>query len=214
MKLFRLLVIPLLLLALTACQSAFLTNLAAGHGDRLFWDDFNDTSGGWPIYVSEYGEYVYAAGAYRLTVNTPFYDIWALSGHAYQDVQVEVDAARLAGPPINMYGLICRAVEETKFYFFVISSDGYYTIGKMTGSQASLLGQEMMAYNSGIAGGEGINHLRFDCINTTLTGYINGQMVALTDDSDYRQGDAGVIAGSFDEAGVQVYFDDFVVLKP
>jgi hypothetical protein len=214
MKIIRPLIFGFILLFLSACQSPLLTDLATSHGGRLFWDDFTDTSGSWPVYSSSEGEYAYANGAYHITVNTAFYQLWALSGQAYKDVQVEADATRLAGPDINLYGLICRATSEVNYYFFVISSDGYYAVGKSNNDEVALLGQEMMAYNAGIAGGGGVNHLRFDCIGNTLTGYINGQMVALTQDSEFRNGDAGLIVGSFDVGGVEISFDNFVVYKP
>lgn len=203
-----------LLLTLSACQSSFLTDLATASGERLFWDDFTDPFGGWPVYASSDGAYAYSDGAYTISVTRASFQMWALSGHAYRDVQIETDAARLAGPQANLYGLVCRCTDEVNFYFFVISSDGYYAIGKVSGGEVSLLGQEMMAYNAVIAHGENINRLRFDCIGATLTGYINGQMVALTEDTSFPRGDAGLIAGSLDEGGVDVSFDNFVVYKP
>jgi hypothetical protein len=203
-----------LLFILSSCQSSLLTDLAAAPGERLYWDDFTDTSGGWPVYTSSESAFAYGDGAYRISVTSPAFQTWALSGHAYRDVQVEADATRLAGPQANLYGLVCRSLEEANFYFFIISSDGYYAIGKVSNGEASLLGQEMMAYSAAIALGEAVNHLRFDCIGSTLTGYINGQMVAVTDDSAFRSGDAGLIAGTFDEGGVEISFDNFVVYKP
>ena len=203
-----------LLLSLSACQSAFLTDLVTASGERLFWDDFSDNSGSWPEAVLPEGAYAYSDGSYRLSITTASFQMWALSGQAYRDVQVEVDATRLAGPLANMYGLVCRSVDEVSFYFFIVSSDGYYAIGKASNEGASLLGQEMMAYSAAIASWEAVNHLRFDCTGSTLTGYINNQMVAITEDSTFRSGDAGVIAGSFDEGGVEVSFDNFEVYKP
>lgn len=204
----------LLLLFVSACQSALLTDLAAAPGDRLYWDDFSDTSGSWPEYSQAEGTTGYADGAYRMEVVSPGYQMWAVSGQAYRDVQVEVDAIWLAGPLANLYGLVCRYQDEGNFYFFIISSDGYYAIGETRGGRASLLGQEMMAYNAAILQGEASNHLRFDCIGSTLTGFINGQMVAITEGPAFRDGDAGLMAGSFDEGGVEVRFDNFVVYKP
>lgn len=214
MKIFRLLFIFLVSLVPMACQSSLLTDLAVPSGERLYWDDFSDVSGGWPEYAQTEGSVGYAGGAYRISVTSPGYQMWAVSGQAYRDVQVEVDAARLAGPLANLYGLVCRYHGEENFYFFIISSDGYYTIGKMRGGQAVLLGQEMMAYSAAILQDGSPHRLRFDCIGSTLTGYINGQMVAMTSDSAFRDGDAGLIAGSFDEGGVEMSFDNFVVYKP
>lgn len=214
MKNIRPFVFCFLLLTLSACQSALLTDLVTSSGERLFWDDFSDNSGSWPEAVLPEGAYTYSDGAYHLSITAISFQMWALSGQAYRDVQVEVDATRLAGPLANMYGLVCRCVDEVNFYFFIVSSDGYYAIGKASDEGASLLGQEMMAYSAAIAPWEAVNHLRFDCTGSTLTGYINNQMVAITEDSSFLSGDAGVIAGSFDEGGVEVSFDNFEVYKP
>jgi hypothetical protein len=38
--------------------------------------------------------------------------------------------------------------------------------------------------------------------------------VATAQDTDLANGDVGVLAGAFDEAGVDVLFDHFVVIQP
>ncbi len=197
------------LLALAACQSALLTP----SGGVLFSDDFSET-GNWPVGGAPGGESAYDDGGYRLMVTDPHYQLWVFAGSSYQDMQVEVSAARLAGPLSNRFGLVCRAADETSFYFFIISSDGYYAIGKASDGEVTLLGQEMMGYAAAISQGEAVNRLRFDCIGTTLTGYVNGQMVAITADQDFARGQAGLLVGTFDAGGVVVHFDDFSVIKP
>jgi len=79
--------------------------------------------------------------------------VLAAPGHSFLDVQVEVDAARLAGPEQNLFGLVCRSSNISNFYFFAISSDGYYALGKIRNGKTSLLGQDMMAYNAAIIQG-------------------------------------------------------------
>jgi hypothetical protein len=95
----------------------------------------------------------------------------------------------------------------------VISSDGYYALGNVENGKTSLLGQEMMAQNYAIIQGDGPNHLRFNCAGETLTGYINGQMIATSKDTDFSTGEVGLIAGALDTAGVEVAFDNFMVYK-
>jgi hypothetical protein len=202
-----------LLLLLTACQTPLVSDLSKS-GDRLFWDDFSDPSGNWPQVSGTDGSLAYAQGAYRITIHLPNYELWAFSGHAYRDVHVDVDAVRLAGPLENLIGLTCRSRDANNYYFFIISSDGYYGIGKVRDGAASLLGQEMMAYSPAILQGDELNHLRFNCIGQALTGSVNDQAIASTQDSDFSSGDAGLLAGAFSEAGVDVFFDNFVVTKP
>jgi len=75
------------------------------------------------------------------------------------------------------------------------------------------LGQTEMQASDAIQVGT-MNHLRADCIGDKLTFYINFTEVASATDPDFSSGDAGLVAGSFTEPGVDVLFDNFVVLQP
>ncbi|MDP2994406.1 MAG: hypothetical protein Q8N46_04700 [Anaerolineales bacterium] len=203
-----------LVIFLTACQSSLIAELVTQSGQALYHDDFSNPANGWLQTVSTNGTLGYADGAYHMLVQSAGYDLRAVSGQTYGDVQIEADATRLAGPVSNRLGLICRFQDMDNYYFFIISSDGYYAIGKIKNGAASLLGQEMMAYSAAIVQGSAPNRLRFDCIGNTLTGTVNGQVIAITNDADFSGGDAGLITGAFDETGVEVSFDNFMVYKP
>jgi hypothetical protein len=110
-------------------------------------------------------------------------------------------------------GLICRLVDERNFYFFVITSDGYYGIGKTQNGQASLLGMEQLARHEAILI-DSVNRLSAACIAELLIFYVNGELVGSALDSDFPRGDVGLLAGSFEQGGVEVLFDNFVVYKP
>jgi hypothetical protein len=207
-----------LVIVLSACQSSLvpslISELVARPGDALFWDDFSGTSGNWPQLSSADGSLGAVLGAYRIQVLSTHYEVVAVPGHTFRDVQVEADAARQAGPVENLFGLVCRSNQAKEFYFFAISSDGYYALGKAINGQVTLLSQEMMAYNAKILQGDAPNHLRLDCIGDTLTGYVNGQAIASGIDADLASGEAGLVAGTFEIPGVDVAFDNFVIYKP
>jgi len=42
---------------------------------------------------------------------------------------------------------------------------------------------------------------------------VNDQMLAVAQDDELGPGDAGLIAGAFDEGGVDIAFDNFRVIK-
>ena len=203
-----------LLICLTACQTSLVTDLAARPGGRLYYDDFSDPASGWMRTSSPSGKLDYDNGTYQMMVISPYYDLWAVSGQVFRDVKVEVDVTRLAGPDGNRFGVICRYRSPQDFYFFIVASDGYYAIGKVRSGVRTLLDQNMMTYSAAVVTGNGPNHLRFDCTGQTLSGYVNGQAVAVTEDADFPNGDAGLITGAFDQPGVDVAFDNFVVYKP
>jgi pectate lyase len=214
MKPFSVCLIAFLVILLAGCQAPLIYNLAARPGDKLFWDDFSDGSGNWPQVSSPDGSLAIAGGSYRIQVLSGHYDILAAPGHTYRDVQVEADATRLTGPLQNIFGLACRAGKLKNYYFFIISSDGYYALGKIKNGKTSLIGQEMMAQDAVIIPGDGPNHLRFTCSGETLSGYVNGQLVASSTDTDFFSGDAGLVAGALDTGGVEIAFDNFVVSRP
>jgi hypothetical protein len=204
----------LLVLILTACQNTWIAELVTQPGEAIYRDNFSDLSSGWPQTETANGTLGYADGSYRILVESAGYDLRAVSGHAYHDVQIEVDATRLSGPLENRFGLICRFQDMDNYYFFIISSDGYYAIGKNNNGTVSLLGQEMMAFSASIRQADAPNHLRFDCIGDTLTGIVNDQPIARISDADFGGGDAGLIAGAFSESGVNISFEHFEVVKP
>jgi hypothetical protein len=204
----------ILLLILTGCGSAFVSEQDAQSGDVLYQDVFSKPSTDWLRTSTSVGAMDYYSDVYRILVNVPDYDLWSVAGASFTNVRIEVDAGRFGGPVENRFGLVCRYRDAQDFYFFVISSDGYYAIGKVSGGMRSLLGQSAMAYNAAIPTGPAPVHLRMDCLGSMLAGYVNGQMVAVEQDVDFSDGDVGLIAGAFDTSGVDVVFDNFVVIKP
>lgn len=203
----------LLLLLLTSCLPATSPILPATHpGDILYEEQFENNTTGWARIANDNGIMDYDGGGYRILVRQPKLNIWSTSEKNFGDVRVEADVIRLNGPDENRMGLICR-YQGGDYYFFIISNDGFYVIGKFIGGLTLLLGQSEMQTSDAIQKGS-MNHLRADCIGDTLTFYINFTQVASATDPDFATGDVGVVAGSFAESGVDVLFDNFVVIQP
>jgi len=183
-------------------------------GSVLFQDDFSDPSSGWDRVNVDDGVTDYADGAYRIYVNTSDSDVWANPGLKFDDVYVEVDATKIGGSDDNDYGVVCRYQDGDNFYFFVISSDGYYGVGKVLQGEQQLIGMDSMPPSEVIKKGNVTNHLRAGCVGSKLSLTINDQLLGEYDDTDFTAGDVGLVAGSFSEAGVDIHFDNFVVTKP
>ena len=196
--------------ALSSCTSSS-TN--APSGTVLFQDDFSSSAGGWDRYKSAEGTMDYDDGAYRILVNALQVNFWSTPHKDFSDARIEVDAGKIAGPDENRIGLICRYADN-QYYFFVISSDGYYGIGIFNNGQSALLGQTEMQSSDKIKTGAAINHLRADCNGDTLSLVVNGFLVAQVHDPNLKHGDVGLLAGTFSHPGVDVIFDNFVVMKP
>lgn len=182
-------------------------------GSVLFQDDFAQATTGWDRLLVTEGVMDYYSGGYRVLVNGLQTNFWTTPRQNFTDVRLEVDTGKLAGPDENRIGLLCR-YNGRDYYFFVISSDGYYGAGLFKGGQATLLGQTELLYSAQINTGVAVNHLRADCAGSTLTFYVNGFKVTEAQDASLTSGDIGLLAGTFNEPGVDVIFDNFVALQP
>lgn len=182
-------------------------------GSVLFQDDFAQATTGWDRFQVGEGIMDYDAGGYRILVNALQTNFWATPRKSFSDVRIEVDSGKLAGPDENRIGLICRYTDGD-YYFFIITSDGFYAIGLFKDGQASLLGQAEMTSSTNINKGLAVNHLRADCIGSTLSFYVNGFQIAQAQDETLASGEVGLLAGTFETSGVDIVFDNFVVLQP
>lgn len=205
------LLLPVLILA--ACLPFQAPAAPPASGETLYFDDFSAPASGWERFTSAEGTMDYDGGGFRFLVNALDTNFWSTPGRTFRDVRVEVDVAKIDGPDENRIGVLCRFLEGN-YYFFMVSSDGYYTIGKYLGGNVLQLGQSQMQYNPAIHTGLAVNHLRGDCIGETLTFYVNGAPVAQAVDADLAQGSVGLLAGTFGQPGVDVLFDNFFVLQP
>jgi len=181
----------------------------------LFSDDFSSSSSGWDQVSQDTKLTDYANGGYRMWLNEKSYDIWANPSKSFSGpVSVEVDATKTAGPENNDFGIICDYQDKDNFYYGLISSDGYAVIGKYLAGTSKFLSSDKMLSVNGINSGSATNHIRFDCINGNLTLYANGNTVASVSDNSFSSGDVGLQVGTFDEPGVDMMFDNFVVNQP
>jgi hypothetical protein len=224
MKNLKLILVFSILLISTACA---LSNGISGptveppvpaSGTVLFQDDFSNPLSGWDRGSTSDGVMDYDGGVFRILVNTPKALFWSAPGTQYTDSRTEVDTAKINGPDSNRAGLICRW-DGKQFYLFMISADGYFAVGRaqiVNGAMAevTLLGQDQMVFSSNINTGMAINHLRADCIGNTLTFYINGFPVSQVTDAAIPSGESGLMGGAFEEGGVDIIFDQFIVMQP
>ncbi|GAB4532548.1 MAG: hypothetical protein Fur0018_21240 [Anaerolineales bacterium] len=180
----------------------------------LFQDDFSSSSSGWDIVRVDDGITDYENNAYRIFVNLANNDVWANPGLSFTDVRIEVDATKIGGPDDNDFGVQCRYKDTDNFYFFIISSDGYYGIGKVFNGEQSLIGMESLATSDVIHQGQATNHIAAECKGDQLTLWVNGVELYSVQDSEFSSGDVGLMAGTFDTVGTDISFDNFVVKQP
>ena len=184
------------------------------YGDRVLEDNFVNNDLGWDAFNGQEGSTGLENEAFKIQVKSHFAEIWANpKSDMIIPANVIVEAQALnAGSKDNTYGLICRYVDAENFYFFVISSDGYYGIGKARNGQHNLINRTEMPPSEAFDG-DAMNNLRAECTGSRLAFYVNGTLLDVQNDSDLTQGSVGLIAGSYAEE-VTVYFDNFKVYQP
>jgi hypothetical protein len=215
----KILISAAILMSLTACNLMDRINLSAvsavDSGSVLFYDDFSSVEGGWSTLDSDGARIAYEQGGLRFQINSVNYDYWSMPDLHLVDSTVAVEATTLAGPEDNDFGVICRFQDASNYYALLISSDGYGGVVKVKDGLYTILNNpDGMEYGSMIRTGADTNLLRADCIADRLTLYVNHELFLDVRDSDFTFGEVGLIAGSFSQAGVDILFDDFFVIKP
>jgi len=180
----------------------------------LFEDDFSEKTSGWDHFASDVGWTDYQQQAYHIVVNEPITDLFANPYQSFKDVVIEVTAVKKDGSDSNSYGVMCRYQDEENFYAALISSDGYAGIFLRKDGRYTQLGQAEMQAVPAILGGKAANRIHFECIGDTLALAVNGSPVDAQQDGSFESGDVGLIAGTFEEGGVHIAFDDFKVWQP
>jgi hypothetical protein len=211
-----LVVISVLLVAGLACS---LSGAGGGTGtpapteNVLYQDDFSDTGSGWTRLADDAGLTDYESDAYRFRVDQPNKFLWEGAHQNFSvDVSVRVDATKTAGPEEGDIGVMCRYDADGKnFYFFTFSPHGYAAIGLWQGSDYTVLTE---SDNNSFGASDQVHTITADCVGSTLTLSVDGKQVHTTQDSTLTSGDAGLIVGTYDEAGVDVTFDNFKVTAP
>jgi len=183
-----------------------------GSGETAIRDDFSDTKSGWEHIQIDEGTAGYVEETYQITVNRPNTDIFTTYSRIFVNSEITVRAAKMGGSDNNNFGLICRFQDSENFYAGQISSDGTAGIFKIEDGEYQLLGHQSMVPVPAIMGGGGENEIWFECVETTLSLAVNGELVDSQRDAAFKSGEIGLIAGTIDgDIGV-FQFDDLAAL--
>lgn len=183
-------------------------------GSVLFSDDFSTNDNGWKTWNQDNAYVNIEGGGLYFQINEPEYDYWSKPGFKFENLVIQTDAIKVGGPNNNSYGVICRMLDEANFYAFLISSDGYAGILRVKEGVYELLNNNSMEFFAEIAQGDALNQITATCNDTQLSLAINGKIVLQEEDTNFTVGDIGFIAGTFAEPGVEIIFDNLVVLQP
>lgn len=176
-------------------------------GQVLYTDDFSSTDSGW-AWNGQDGSIRYGNGGLEFEVRSPEIITWSTTGGDYSDVIVEADTYVLQAAGDSDFGLICRFVDGDNFYGLEISEDGYYSIWKYSGGEYASL-QDWQPTT--LIDASRRMKITAACIGDRLSLYLDGQLLAEVRDSDLSNGDAGLVAGTWEISPVTIGFDNLVV---
>ena len=130
-----------------------------------------------------------------------------LLGRSCDDFTLEIEAAPLYDPVsgFNGYGLVYRAQDDTRYYAFAVSSDGYYAVLRVDGSEETpLVDWQQFAH---VRRGTQANRLRATCAGIACDLYINDEYATTIEDDTWLDGDVGLWTRSFEGSTVTVRFE-------
>jgi hypothetical protein len=181
---------------------------------QLFSDDFSNPLSGWDVRHDADAITDYQNGEFVIFVGKTNTTLWSIPNHYLTDVKVEVDAREVAGPDDNLFGVICRYQDSNNFYRFVIGGNGYAGITKRVGGQVIVISGSVLSRSPAVFRGQASNHLKAVCQGNQLNLFVNDQLVAKANDSDFQGGDVGLLASAGSHAGVEIHFTHFLVTQP
>ena len=120
---------------------------------------------------------------------------------------------QVAGPLNNEFGVIFRLGDENNFYFYSLSSDGYYHLRKLVDGEWETLidWTESTAINTGEASA---NVLGLLAEGPQISLLVNGTVLDSVADDAFAQGSLALGVGTIDEGGVEIAFEDLTLWQP
>lgn len=207
-----------LLVLLTACGLAGSEPETCDAPGYLFADSFEEGRDcGWITYNRGGADVSIEEGALIIQTSQPGQIWWTNPGLSYDDVVITVDTEQLEGPDDNAYGVVCRYQNEENFYVFLISGDGYYSIGKyQAGAEEVLYLTEggQFVQSDVINQGEARNTLEISCVGPELSLAVNGLPLVTVTDPTFVTGDIGLAASTLQPGTLRIAFDDVRVAQP
>ncbi len=187
--------------------------LLFGCGERVTYiDKFDGNSTiSWILEADELGSTQYEGGQLQFNIPAAGVARYARAeGLVADNFVAEVEVTQLAGSTNAGYGLLFRLQDTESFYRFNITGNGYYMVEKRSaGGNWVRLTNDWQQTSLLLTGLNNRNLLRVEARGTSLGFSINGFEVFSINDGDYVSGGIALNAGTFDQGGLVVAFDNF-----
>jgi len=190
----------------TITPTSTMENLA-GPGFQAFGDDFSDPTSGWPIQESGSNQIRYKNNQYQMIVGDPYIKWYGSYQYNISNGSVQTTAIVLQDQPQAYYGVIFRYQDEGNFYYFEISSNGNYLIGRWLNGVHSFLKQ---GTNNSAIKSTGENFIFASFVLDELSVSVNSVLIDTVYDNNINEGFVGLSASTGEFGGFEVSFDQFL----
>lgn len=187
--------------------------LLLGCRERITYvDKFDGNSTiSWILEADEMGSTQYEGGQLQFSIPAAGVARYARAeGLDASNFVTEVEVTQLAGSTNAGYGLLFRLQDTESFYRFNITGNGYYMVEKRSaGGNWVRLTNDWQQTSLLLTGLNNRNLLKVEARDTSLSFAINGFEVFSINDGEYASGGIALNAGTFDQGGLVVAFDNF-----
>ena len=135
------------------------------------------------------------------------YHSWSMHYHELTNFYLEVTLKTSTCSGNDLYGLIFRAPDTSKGYFYSITCDGKVGLRAFDGSEFTKVA-EFTPSTAILAGSNQVNRLGVLANGNNLSLYANNQKVMDVSDSTFTSGTFGVFISSVNTPGFQIALDD------
>lgn len=199
---------------LAACESGNAPSRTVYAGNYRIAYFFQDAGTTWDTFSLDSDAAIFRVNAGTLegavVANRGY--VWSLNNEPHQNVIVNATVRQTQGVRGASFGVICRADDAGNGYYFLISSDGQFSISMATEAQNALVQLVSWQSSSAIKQGYQTNEIRAVCHDDYLALFINDVFIAEATDNTFSKGELGVTLAAVSETA-WVQFDD-VLIRP
>jgi hypothetical protein len=180
-------------------------------GEVVVFDDFSDPFSGWVEDTDPDWSLYYEDGEYFFQIEPSQFYLNSYLLDDYSNVLVNVDVNIEQTAFDGDIGVLCRYVDSDNYYALEVSEDGYYSIWKRVNGEVVYLVEWTSSDLVPVDGSSFV--LNASCDGAQLTVGINGEVLAQATDTDFATGYVGLTAGTWENSGLVVSFDNFEVIE-
>jgi hypothetical protein len=178
---------------------------------NLYYDGFGNANSGWPVGDSSNVVFQYLGGEYRLLMKNPNWWVGATPLEDFGSYLLQAEVRSVNGVNGSFGLLFGRKFGWVGFYTFEISPDGNYVMWRYDGN--GVWAALDFGFSSAIEQGAATNVLAVERNGNGIRAFVNGvELIDLTDSKHTGVLGVGLTAVSFDQAPLDVRFDNYTVL--